>query len=273
MSDRYDVVVVGLGALGSAAALHLARRGQRVLGLERFELGHRRGASHDTSRILRHSYHTPAYVRLTQEAYDDWAQLERWSGEQLVTVTGGLDLFPPSPAIPMDDYTASLSTVGVPFELLDVAEIGAPLAAVLAARRHRRALPVARRDRPRRPRHGPDAEARGGRGGDPERLDPGAVRGRRAVRRDGVDVVRGAPRRPCRGLRGRLDQRGAGRPRTCTCRWRPRWSRRRTSPPPGPAASRRTTCRCGSGWTTRRTTGSPATASPPSRPPRTAAAP
>ncbi len=117
-------MVIGLGALGSAAAMHLARRGKRVLGLERFELGHKRGASHDSSRILRHSYHTPVYVRLTQEAYADWAALERWSGEQLVTVTGGLDLFPADPAIPMDDYTASLSEVGIPFELLDVAETG-----------------------------------------------------------------------------------------------------------------------------------------------------
>ena len=124
MTDRYDAVVVGLGALGSAAAMHLARGGQRVLGLERFELGHKRGASHDTSRILRHSYHTPGYVRLTQEAYADWADLERWSGEQLVTVVGGLDLFPADPAIPMDDYTASLDEVGIVHELLDVAEIG-----------------------------------------------------------------------------------------------------------------------------------------------------
>ena len=51
MADRYDAVVVGLGALGSAAAMHLARGGLRVLGLERFELGHQRGASHDTSPI------------------------------------------------------------------------------------------------------------------------------------------------------------------------------------------------------------------------------
>jgi sarcosine oxidase len=122
--ESYDVVVVGLGALGSSAAMHLARRGKRVLGLERFELGHRRGASHDSSRILRHSYHTPGYVRLTQEAYADWTALERWSGEQLVTVTGGLDLFPPDPAIAMVDYTSSLTDVGIPFELLDVAEIG-----------------------------------------------------------------------------------------------------------------------------------------------------
>ena len=94
MDESFEYAVVGLGALGSAAAYQLARRGHRVVGLERFELGHRRGASHDTSRILRHSYHTPTYVRLTREAYDDWAALESWSGEQLVTVTGGLDLFP-----------------------------------------------------------------------------------------------------------------------------------------------------------------------------------
>ena len=50
--------------------------GTGSLGLERFALGHARGASHDTSRILRHSYHTPAYVELTLEAYDDWADLE-----------------------------------------------------------------------------------------------------------------------------------------------------------------------------------------------------
>jgi sarcosine oxidase len=78
--DEYEYVVVGLGALGSATAYHLARSGHRVLGLEQFELGHARGASHDTSRILRHSYHTPGYVGLTFAAYADWAGLEADSG-------------------------------------------------------------------------------------------------------------------------------------------------------------------------------------------------
>lgn len=118
-----DVVVIGLGALGSAAAWHLAARGRAVVGLEQFELGHSRGASHDTSRILRHSYHTPGYVRLTQEAYDDWARLEADSGESLVSVVGGLDLFPPDCVIRPDDYVASMSAVGIDFEELDVAEI------------------------------------------------------------------------------------------------------------------------------------------------------
>jgi sarcosine oxidase len=118
-----DFVVVGVGELGSGAAWQLATRGYSVLGLEQFELGHSRGASHDTSRILRHSYHTPGYVRLTCEAYDDWARLEAESGESLVTVVGGLDLFPPDCAIRPDEYVASLREVGIAFEEIDVDEI------------------------------------------------------------------------------------------------------------------------------------------------------
>jgi sarcosine oxidase len=113
-----EYMVVGLGALGSATAYQLARKGHDVLGLERFAFGHRRGASHDTSRILRHSYHTPDYVRLTFEAYGDWARLEADSGERLVTTVGGLDLFPPLAAIPPADYTASMAALGVEFDLL-----------------------------------------------------------------------------------------------------------------------------------------------------------
>jgi sarcosine oxidase len=118
-----DYVVVGLGALGSAAAWHLASRGHAVVGLEQFELGHARGASHDTSRILRHSYHTPGYVRLTQEAYDDWARLETAAGERLVTVVGGLDLFPPACAIDPAEYAGSMREVGIGFEELSAEDV------------------------------------------------------------------------------------------------------------------------------------------------------
>ncbi|HEX6150790.1 N-methyl-L-tryptophan oxidase [Nocardioides sp.] len=121
--ERVGYVVVGLGALGSATAWHLAEAGHDVVGLERFELGHSRGASHDTSRILRHSYHTPAYVELTRDAYDDWARLEAVSGEHLVTVVGGLDLFPTGGAIPMEDYTTSLTRCDIAFELLESDEV------------------------------------------------------------------------------------------------------------------------------------------------------
>jgi len=120
-----DVVVVGAGALGSATAWQLARRGVDVVLLEQFAFGHHNGASHDTSRILRRSYHTPAYVALAGEAYADWALLERDSGERLVTTTGGLDLFPPGATIPAGDYASSLAACGVPFEQLSTVEIEA----------------------------------------------------------------------------------------------------------------------------------------------------
>ena len=124
-AERFDYAVVGLGALGSAACMELALRGHRVVGLERFPLGHSRGASHDTSRILRHSYHTTAYVRMTQQAYADWARLERASGTPLVTTVGGLDLFPPDAAISPVDYLESLSAAGIAFGMLDAAKVSA----------------------------------------------------------------------------------------------------------------------------------------------------
>jgi sarcosine oxidase len=123
--ERADVVVAGGGGLGSATAWQLARRGADVVLLEQFALGHRNGASHDTSRILRRSYHTPAYVALAGEAYADWAVLERESGERLVSTTGGLDLFPPDAAMSAVDYTSSLAGCGVPFQILDAAEVTA----------------------------------------------------------------------------------------------------------------------------------------------------
>jgi sarcosine oxidase len=123
MADEFEYAVVGLGALGSATAYALARGGHRVVGLERFPLGHERGASNDASRILRHSYHRSDYVRLTHDAYADWADLERVSGEQLVTTTGGLDLFPPDAAIPAVDYTTAMSECGVAYEELDHDEL------------------------------------------------------------------------------------------------------------------------------------------------------
>jgi sarcosine oxidase len=123
--ERVDTVVVGAGGLGSATAWQLARRGEDVVLLEKFGFGHNRGASHDSSRILRRSYHTPAYVALACEAYDDWALLERESGERLVTTTGGVDLFPRGSAIVAVDYTTSMAACGVEFAELTVTEVAA----------------------------------------------------------------------------------------------------------------------------------------------------
>jgi sarcosine oxidase len=119
----WDVVVVGLGALGSAAARALARAGASVLGLEQFDLGHTRGASHDYARIIRRSYHTPSYVRLAGLAYRAWAELEAEAGERLLVPTGGLDLFPPGSAIRPGPYRSSLEACGVPYRWLDAAEV------------------------------------------------------------------------------------------------------------------------------------------------------
>jgi len=124
MQTDYDYIVIGLGGLGSAAAYWLAwRTGNRVLGLEQFELGHVRGASQDHSRIIRLSYHTPAYVRLAQAAYQAWSVLEAEAQTQVVLKTGGLDFAPRVSHIPLDDYFNSLTAVGVPFEHLDADEI------------------------------------------------------------------------------------------------------------------------------------------------------
>ncbi len=120
----WDAIVIGLGGIGSGAAYWLSRTlGDGVLGLEQFELDHVRGASADHSRIIRLSYHRPDYVRLARRAYESWATVEAESGDRVVTVTGGLDLWPSGAAIPQADYTYSLDSEGVPFELLDAAEI------------------------------------------------------------------------------------------------------------------------------------------------------
>jgi sarcosine oxidase len=91
----YDVIVLGLGGMGSAAAAHLARRGQRVLGLERFGPAHDQGSSHGGSRIIRQAYfEDPAYVPLLLRAYELWERLEADTGEDLLTLTGGLMIGP-----------------------------------------------------------------------------------------------------------------------------------------------------------------------------------
>jgi sarcosine oxidase len=114
--DEADVIVLGLGGIGSAAAYWLAKRGARVIGLEQFTLGHDRGESQDHSRIIRLSYHDPQYVRLAQAAYASWAEVERESGDRLVIQTGGLDLFPAGAAIAQDAYTSAMDACGVPYE-------------------------------------------------------------------------------------------------------------------------------------------------------------
>ncbi|TXK18870.1 N-methyl-L-tryptophan oxidase [Homoserinibacter sp. GY 40078] len=121
--ENFDVAVVGMGALGSAAAYHLARRGAKVVAFEQFELGHVKGASHDTSRIIRTSYGAERYVRLAQSAYRDWADLEAATGERLTTITGGVVFIRTGGPYAAADFAEALTATGVPHELLSPAEV------------------------------------------------------------------------------------------------------------------------------------------------------
>ena len=90
-TGHYNATVIGLGAMGSATLYHLAQRGWRVLGLERFTPGHKRGSSHGDSRIIRETYFEhPLYVPLVQRAHELWRELEHNSGSSLMTITGGI---------------------------------------------------------------------------------------------------------------------------------------------------------------------------------------
>src|SRR5262249_5748425 len=91
-----DVAVIGLGATGSAALHHLARRGVRVVGLEQFTPGHDRGSSHGETRIIRLGYFEhPSYVPLVRAAMPLWRALEAKSGQPLLHVTGILEMSAP----------------------------------------------------------------------------------------------------------------------------------------------------------------------------------
>ena len=93
--ERFDVVVAGVGGMGSAAADHLARRGRRVLGLERFDVPNEMGSSHGYTRIIRLAYYEhSSYVPLLRRAYELWRELEASSGERLLHVTGSIDAGP-----------------------------------------------------------------------------------------------------------------------------------------------------------------------------------
>ncbi|MGH8217401.1 MAG: N-methyl-L-tryptophan oxidase [Steroidobacteraceae bacterium] len=91
MAKSHDVIIAGLGAMGSAAAFHLAQRGMRVLGFDRFAPPHTLGSSHGKARIIREAYfEDPAYVPIVQRAYQLWGELEGAARTTLLLKTGGL---------------------------------------------------------------------------------------------------------------------------------------------------------------------------------------
>jgi sarcosine oxidase len=123
MSTHYDVIVIGLGAMGSTAAYQLAKRGQRVLGLEQFGPAHDQGSSHGGSRIIRQSYfEDPAYVPLLLRAYELWDEIKRESGEEIMTVTGGLMMGPPD-SLTVSGSIKSSKQWNLAYDVLDATDI------------------------------------------------------------------------------------------------------------------------------------------------------
>ena len=119
----YDVIVIGLGGMGSAAAYRLAQRGQRVLGLEKHTPGHDQGSSHGSSRITRQAYfEDPAYVPLLLRAAELWPQVEAASGRTIAVWTGGV-MVGRAETRTVAGSLRSAQEWGLPHELLDAAEI------------------------------------------------------------------------------------------------------------------------------------------------------
>jgi len=117
--NEYDVIVVGVGGMGSAALFHAARRGARVLGIEQFEIPHELGSSHGLTRIIRLAYwEHPAYVPLLRRAYELWRELERLAGEPLLVTTGSIDAGAPD-GRPIRGALEACRRFDLPHEVLD----------------------------------------------------------------------------------------------------------------------------------------------------------
>lgn len=121
---EFDVIVVGAGAMGSAAALHLARERRKTLLLEQFGFAHTRGSSHGESRIFRFAYPEVDYARLAMQCRPLWHALEAEAGEQLLIPTGGFDFADEAEGFAnVDQVAASLGALNAVHETLNRSEI------------------------------------------------------------------------------------------------------------------------------------------------------
>jgi sarcosine oxidase len=119
----YDVILAGLGAMGSAAAFFLAERGARVLGLDRFRPPHNHGSTHGGSRIIRETaFEHPRYVPLVRRAYECWRTIERITGRPLLQETGGMFIGAPDGLVVRGSRESGLAH-GVPFEMFTREEL------------------------------------------------------------------------------------------------------------------------------------------------------
>lgn len=120
---HYDVIVAGVGAMGAQTVYQLATRGKRVLGLDRFEIGNGMGSSHGEHRIIRLAYFEhPLYVPILKRAYELWRDLERAAGEQLLFITGSLDIGPKGSNL-VEGSLKSSREHGLQYERLSAADV------------------------------------------------------------------------------------------------------------------------------------------------------
>ncbi|WP_101844492.1 N-methyl-L-tryptophan oxidase [Zhihengliuella sp. ISTPL4] len=118
-----DVIVIGLGAAGSAALRAAARRGVRCLGIEQFDIAHDRGSSHGRSRLFRSgTSEGPEYVDLAARSRQLWSELEQETGEEIVTVVGGLSIADAGSPL-LSDVRAAMDARDLPYETLDAATL------------------------------------------------------------------------------------------------------------------------------------------------------
>jgi sarcosine oxidase len=119
----FDIAVIGLGVTGSAAVAALARRGLRVVGIDRFAPGHDRGSSQGATRVIRLGYFEhPSYVPLVRAAYPLWRALEALSGAPLMTITGILEMGTPDGELVAGTLKAARQH-GLPHEVLEAAGV------------------------------------------------------------------------------------------------------------------------------------------------------
>ena len=121
-SHSADVVVIGGGVMGCAAAYHLARDGHQVLLFEQFAVGHDQGSSHGPSRIIRLAYEGADYVKMAEASFALWRELEAESGEALLHPMGGLDFGSPDSHL-LSGIRATYDALGIEYDLLDRAEM------------------------------------------------------------------------------------------------------------------------------------------------------
>ncbi len=119
MADDDSVVIIGAGLMGAASAWALSRRGRPVTLIEQFDVGHTKGSSHGSARIVRRAYSDALYIELTGYAFDRWDELSAESGATPIRILGGLD-FGPTRDVPAID--TMLTDAKVPHELMPASE-------------------------------------------------------------------------------------------------------------------------------------------------------